>query len=461
VEMKPSSQKINLSGKKIVVVGLGVSGLWTIRCLALNGADVTASEINPETELDPVIFRELRELGVTFETGGHTGDTFLNADMIVISPGVPHDMVLLCKARKNGIQVTGELELASRLIDTPMIAVTGTNGKSTVTTALGHILKNAGFSVFVGGNIGTPLIAYAAGEKKADYAVVEVSSFQLDTIETFCPFVSVVLNISPDHLDRYPSYEDYAQSKLKIFKNQKPGHYAILNDDDERLAVVSPSSGVSVLRYGFEKKEGRYAYIENREIMVHVDPIKTNRFRFESYRLPGKHNLENLMAIVLGAQALNINPSLLQENINGFKGLPNRLEHVRELNGVTFYNDSKATNVDAAVKAVLSFHRPIILISGGRHKGADYAPLVRAAEANVKKAIFLGEAKELLSASFEGTFPLSLAEDMGEAVSMAFACAKSGDAVLLAPACSSFDMFSDYAHRGSVFRAEVERLACG
>lgn len=459
--MRPSSQKISLSGKKSLVVGLGVSGLWTARCLALNGAHVTASDINPETELDPVICGELRALGVTFETGGHTRGTFLNADIIVISPGVPHDMVLLCKARENGSQVMGELELASRLIDTPMIAVTGTNGKSTVTTALGHILNNAGFNVFVGGNIGTPLVAYAAGEKEADYVVVEVSSFQLDTIETFCPFVSIILNISPDHLDRYPSYEDYTQSKLKIFKNQKPGQYAILNDDDERLAIVSPSSEVSVLRYGFEKKEGRHAYIENKEILAHVDPTKTNRFHFGSYRLPGKHNLENLMAIVLGAQALDIKPSFIQENINGFRGLPNRLEYVRELNGVAFYNDSKATNVDAAVRAVLSFDRPVILISGGRHKGADYTPLVRAAEANVKEAIFFGEAKDLLSSSFEGTLPFSLAEDMGEAVSMAFVCAKNGDAVLLAPACSSFDMFSDYAHRGSVFRTEVERLGCG
>jgi UDP-N-acetylmuramoylalanine--D-glutamate ligase len=342
-----------------------------------------------------------------------------------------------------------------------MIAITGTNGKSTVTAALGRILENAGFEVFMGGNIGIPLMAYAAGEKKAAYAVVEVSSFQLDTIESFCPFVSVVLNISPDHLDRYPDYENYVQSKLRIFSNQKPGHHVILNDDDERLASVSPSSGVSVLRYGFGKKEGRNAYIEDKETIVCLEERSVSRFSFESYKLPGKHNLENLLAIVLVARALGIDADVVQESIDGFTGLPNRLEHVREIDGVTFYNDSKATNVDAAARAVSSFERPVILIAGGRHKGADYTPLVRASENIVKKAIFLGEARELLSVSFEGIIPFSVVENMEAAVSEAFSCAKGGDAVVLAPACSSFDMFSDYGHRGSVFRSSVERLGSG
>jgi len=367
-------------------------------------------------------------------------------------------MALLRDARESGVQVMGELEMASRLIKTPMIAVTGTNGKSTVTAALARMLEIAGFEVFMGGNIGTPLMAYAAGERKADYVVVEVSSFQLDTIETFCPLVSVILNISPDHLDRYPTYEDYVQSKLKIFSNQQPGQYVILNDADERLASASPSAGVSILRYGLERTERRQAYIENKEIIVLLDEKRTQGFSFEFYRLPGKHNLENLLAIVLVAQALGIAPGVVQENIDGFTGLPNRLERVREIDGVTFYNDSKATNVDAAVRAVLSFDRPVLLIAGGRHKGADYSPLVRASEKRVKKAFFLGEAKELLSAAFEGYIPFSLTEDIENAVSMSFACAKAGDAVLLAPACSSFDMFSDYGHRGNVFKEAVERL---
>lgn len=452
---------MKISGEKIVIVGLGISGFWTARSLAGTGADVTVSEMNSEADLDPDMCREIRGLGVTIETGGHGKGTFLDADMIIISPGVPHDMDLLRAAREKGTQVIGELEFASRLIDTPIIAVTGTNGKTTVTTALGRMIEDAGYNVFVGGNIGTPLIAYAGGEKKADYAVVEVSSFQLDTIETFCPFVSIVLNISPDHLDRYPGYEDYVLSKLRIFMNQKPGQYAILNDDDKRLSSVSLPSGPSVLRYGSGQKKDRHAYIEGKEAIVRLDNLESESYGLESYSLPGKHNMENLLAILLGAQVLGISPPVIQESISRLKSLPNRLEHVKDLEGVSFYNDSKATNIDAAVRAVLCFDQPIILIAGGRHKGADYTPLVRACEANVKKAVFLGEAKELLSESFGGTIPFSVANDMEEAVSIAFDCAGSGDAVLLAPACSSFDMFSDYGHRGRVFTAAVERLDCG
>ena len=228
---------------KVLIVGLGVSGLWTARCLAGRGAKVTVSEKKPESELDAGICRELRALGVTLEAGGHRRETFLNSEMIILSPGVPHDMDLVQAAHKRGVPVSGELELAGRLTDTPIIAVTGTNGKSTVTAFLGEMLENAGFKVFVGGNIGIPLMAYVASQEKADYAVVEVSSFQLDTVETFCPFISIVLNISPDHLDRYADYEGYIRSKLQVFKNQGPAEYVILNDDDETLSRVTPGSG--------------------------------------------------------------------------------------------------------------------------------------------------------------------------------------------------------------------------
>lgn len=449
---------MTLAGKKIVIVGLGISGLWTARSVAGTGADVTVSEMNPEADLDPDICSEIQKLGITLETGGHCKKTFLDANIVVISPGVPHHMALLRAARENGAQVIGELEFASRLIDTPVIAVTGTNGKTTVTTALGRMLEDAGFNVFVGGNIGTPLIAYAKSGKKAHYAVVEVSSFQLDTIETFCPMVSIVLNISPDHLDRYPSYEDYVLSKLRIFMNQKPGQYAILNDDDSRLASVRLPSGPTILRYGVDQKEDRHAYFDGEKIIVHLNNANPVSYSLESYRLQGKHNLENLLAVVLGAQALGISPHEIQESIGRLRGLPNRLEHVADLAGVSFYNDSKATNVDAAVRAVSSLDQSIILIAGGRHKGANYTPLVRACETHVKKAIFLGEARKLLSESFGGIIPFSVASDMEEAVALAFNDAESGDAVLLAPACSSFDMFSDYGHRGRVFKAAVKRL---
>lgn len=456
-----AQNSLNFSGKNVLVVGLGISGLWTARWLAGQGAVVTISEIRSETDLDPGTCSEILRLGARLETGGHKKKTFLNTEMIIVSPGVPHDMELLSAAIRSGIPVTGELELASRMIDTPMIGVTGTNGKSTVTALLGSMIENAGFEVFVGGNIGTPLIAYAAGERSVDYVVVEVSSFQLDTIETFSPFVSVVLNISPDHLDRYPDYETYVKSKLRIFSNQGPGQYVILNDDDKMLSSIEIPSGVSLLRYGTEEKEGRHAFIENGGITVCLDGMAHNRFSIDFFSLPGTYNLENLLSVVLCGMTIGIDPGAIQKTIDEFRGLPNRLECVAEIGGVVFYNDSKATNVDATVRAVMSFEQPLILLAGGRHKGADYTPLVSAARGRVKKAIFLGEAKELLASSFEGVLPFHIAKDMDEAVSISFSCAKSGDAVLLAPACSSFDMFSDYSQRGRVFKAAVERLVHG
>ncbi len=446
---------------KVLVVGLGTSGLWTARWLAGQGADVIVTERKRESELDPDILRELLELGSTLELGGHKKKTFLNVDTIILSPGVPHDMALIKSASEKEIPVVGELELASRFIDTPIIAVTGTNGKTTVTTFLGHMLENAGFNVFIGGNIGTPLIAYAAGEQKADYLVLEVSSFQLDTIHTFSPYISIILNISPDHLDRYPDYEAYIQSKLRLYENQGDGQYLILNHDDQRLSSVSPSSGVSLLFYGSEKMEGLHAFLEGGRISASLNGSTKQSFSLDAFALPGSHNQENLLGAVLAGMALGIDAAMIQKTINQFKGLPHRLEYVGEVNGVLFYNDSKATNVDAAVRAVTSFDRSLILIAGGRHKGADYAPLVTAGRGRVKGAVFLGEAKGLLAESFRDEIPFSLAENMEEAVHRAFSMARDGDAVLLAPACSSFDMFSDYPHRGRVFREAVEGLIHG
>jgi UDP-N-acetylmuramoylalanine--D-glutamate ligase len=323
------------------------------------------------------------------------------------------------------------------------------------------MIEKAGLRAFVGGNIGRPLMDYVAGDWKADYAVVEVSSFQLDTMEKFCPMSSLLLNISPDHLDRYPSYEAYVQSKLKIFENQGSGQYSILNDDDERLSHFKPFGDVTVLRYGIEKRENLQAFIEDNCLRACLPGEKDHSFQLEKFRLPGRHNLENVMGVVLASLALRMEPPIIQEAIDHFQGLPHRLEQVRRIRGLDFYNDSKATNVEAASKSIESFDRPVILIAGGRHKGGDYSPLVRAATGRVRKAIFLGEAKHLLATSFEGIIPFSLAKNMKDAVSQAFSSSKSNDVVLLAPACSSFDMFSDYAHRGRIFREEVERLHNG
>ncbi|MFC1867954.1 UDP-N-acetylmuramoyl-L-alanine--D-glutamate ligase [Thermodesulfobacteriota bacterium] len=444
--------------KKILVVGFGKSGLSAARWLSKEGASVTIGDIKKEADLNQEILKDALALGVKLETGGHRGETFIHSDMIIVSPGVPLDIAPLKAAGERGIPIIGEMGLAAGMFDTPIVAVTGTNGKSTTVSLLESMIKGSGARLFVGGNIGTPLMDYVAGDQDADYVLVEVSSFQLDTMERFCPEVSLLLNISPDHLDRYPDYEAYVRSKLKIFQNQGPGHYAILNDDDERLSRFQPTGGVSVLRYGMEKRDRLNAFLDDNRLIAHLSGEETHYFDTEKFRLPGRHNIENLMGSVLAGLALRLDPDIIMDSITGFKGLPHRVELIKSIDGIDFYDDSKATNVDAALKSIKSFDRPVILIAGGRHKGGDYRPLIVAAEGRVKKAILIGEARELMARSFQGVIPFSLADSMGDAVSQAFSSAGGNDAVLLAPACSSFDMFSDYAHRGRIFREEIEGL---
>lgn len=450
-----------LKNKHILVVGLGKSGLSVVRYLVREGAQVTVSDMKKEADLDPGAVREMKTLGVALETGRHTRGAFVHAERIIVSPGVPLDLAPLAAAKEKGIPVTGEMDLAVQIMDTPIVAVTGTNGKSTVTAFLGALLQNAGHKVFVGGNLGTPLIEYAAGDSRADVAVVEVSSFQLDTMERFSPLVAVLLNITPDHLDRYPNYEAYVQSKLKIFKNQGPGDFAILNDDDTMLSVFTPPKDVSVLRYGLKKKDLRQAFGSGKGIRAGLPGKQSHFFDLQKCPLPGKHNVENMMAAALAGLALNVEPPLIQSTLDHFQGLPHRLEFTGRIRDVDFYNDSKATNVDAAARSIAGFDRPLILVAGGRHKGGDYAPLVRAAKGRVKKAFLMGEAKQIMAEAFEGQIPYATADSMEDAVAKAFSAAKPHDVVLLAPACSSFDMFTDYGHRGRVFKKAVEGLQHG
>ncbi len=460
----PKSE-LNIHTSRFLVVGLGTSGYWAAKWLAGEGAKVTVSDIKERSQLDIQFLEELEALGVQLETGGHQKESFLSTDAVVVSPGAPLNTPFIHAASQNHIPIMGEMELAARYVKAPMIAVTGTNGKTTVTSFLGEMLKNAGRQVFVGGNIGTPLSAYLAQGKNADYLVVEVSSFQLDTIENFRPEISIILNITPDHLDRYENFEAYVQSKLRIFENQDSGETVILNADDPVLSAAIPPAGTTVLRYGLKTKERIDAFIERGQDFSVI--TAKNRFNLKGFSLRGSHNLENLLAIVLAGKALNLLPAAIQRTIDEFKGLPNRLERIGtkeplpELKGVQFYNDSKATNIDAAIRAVKSFDKPIILIAGGRHKGSDYQPLVQACKGRVKEAVFMGEASGLLAEAFTGEIPFSLAESMRDAVFKAYSLGEAGEIVLLAPACSSFDMFEDYDHRGRAFKASVEEILSG
>ncbi len=447
-----------VSGQKVLVVGLGVSGFWSALCLAGKGAGVTVTEDRARDDIDPYFLKTLEDSGVFVESGGHKRESFRKADLIVVSPGVPQNGSNLRSAAEKGIPVIGEMELAARFIPVPIIAVTGTNGKSSVTTWIGQLLVNAGKKVFVGGNLGTPLSAYIARNEEADCIVAEVSSFQLDTTVFFCPQVSLVLNISPDHLDRYSGYEAYIRAKLRIFENQGTGRYAIVNDTDPVLHAAHAPDAVKMLRYGLEKHKDRNAFRDQGGIQMGLDASGLQWFSLERFFLPGDHNVENLMATMLAGAALGIDATVIQNTIDGCKGLPHRLQPAGRKRGVSFYNDSKATNIDAAVRAIESFDGPLILIAGGRHKGAAYSPLVQAAKRNVKYAVFLGESRDLLAAAFKGHIPCALAKDMNEAVAIAASKAVSGDSVLLAPACSSFDMYSGYAHRGDTFNQIVGEL---
>lgn len=444
--------------KKVLVVGLGRSGISTARYYSRRGVEVTIGDIKDEKDIEPELLREIRQMGVKLELGEHRVETFTSTDEIVVSPGVPLDLGPLKAAKERGIPVIGEMELASRSIDAPMIAVTGTNGKTTVVSLISRMLQDAGLKVFTGGNIGTPLIDYAAQGRGVDYVVVEVSSFQLDSMHSFSPYISILLNISPDHLDRYPDYEAYVRSKFRIFRKQRSGQYTILNDSDERISQTVPDGDVSVLRYGREKKEGRNAYISGAKLVVLISGEERHVFNTGNIRLRGIHNMENIMGAILAGMVIKITPETIQKSIENFEGLPHRMERVGDIGGVDFINDSKATNVDAAVRSVESLNRPVILIGGGRDKGGDYAPLVETSRGRVKKAIFLGEASELMADSFKGNIPFSMAGSMEDAVHQAFRSAVRGDVVLLAPACSSFDMFDDYTHRGMVFKEAVEKL---
>jgi UDP-N-acetylmuramoylalanine--D-glutamate ligase len=466
--------------KKVLVVGLGKSGAASARWLSKKGAVVTITDMKAASALQENVLKEFLDLGIRLETGGHKEETFTQADIIVVSPGVPLTIEPIQAAQEKHIPIIGEMALAVAQVDTPIVAVSGTNGKSTVVTIIGDMLRASGAHVFVGGNIGNPVMEYVISGQKADYAVLEVSSFQLDTMDRFSPKVSVLLNISPDHLDRYTDYEAYVQSKLRICRDQGRDQYVVLNDDDPRLSRFTPQGDVSVLRYGLEETAIRHAFLQKNKLVIRMPGQDTVDVSLDQYTLPGSHNVENLMAAVLatstigpasgtfasgtfasGAFASGALKQGIRDAIDHFKGLPHRMEPVGRIQDVIFINDSKATNVDATIRAILGLNQPIILIAGGRHKGADYAPLVTVAQERVKKAVLMGEAKGLMADAFKEKVPFIMAESMDDAVSKAVASAAPGNVVLLAPACSSFDMFTDYTDRGDRFKQAIERLGHG
>jgi UDP-N-acetylmuramoylalanine--D-glutamate ligase len=448
---------MNLAGRTILVVGLARSGVAAARFLARRGARVRATDAAPADRLGRAV-AELGALGVELELGGHRPESFTGADLIVISPGVPHRMPLLDAARAAGVPVIGELELAARFIAEPIVAVTGTNGKTTVTELIGAMLAASGRRVFVGGNIGAPLIGYADGGARAEALVVEVSSFQLDTIETFRPRVGVLLNITDDHLDRYPDFESYARSKMRLFENQRPTDTAVLNAGDAEIRSRSGSVAARVLAFNAPRGDGAAA-AEGRTLRLRLPGRDEARLDLGRFRLRGPHNRENAAAAALAARCAGASPEGIQAALDGFAAAPHRLETVATVAGVEYVNDSKATNVDAVRRGLESFDRPVVLVMGGQDKGGDFRLLADAARTRAKALVLVGGAREAIRAALGGILPAHEAADMDDAVRRAAALAAPGDAVLLAPGCASFDRYANYQERGEDFRRAVGRLA--
>lgn len=453
-----------VSGKHIVVVGLARSGMAVARFLKEKGAQVTLTDQATE-EILGAFATEARQLGVELELGCHRASTFQTADLIVISPGVPHTITPLEEARGKGIQVIGEVELASRFIDIPIVAVSGTNGKTTTTELLGNMLAASGLKVFVGGNIGNPLIEIADRSADLDVIVAEISSFQLDTIDTFCPHVAVMLNISADHLDRYPDIAAYAASKRRLFKNQADSDFAVCNGNDPLVQQQCKEIKSTVINFYSQPPEnlqsGNGAIIRSHQVDIRVPDMGQGQVDLQQTHLIGPHNYENIAAASLAALAAGGTFEGMQKALDAFQVMSHRLEPVGTINDVNFVNDSKATNVDAVMRALECFSHPVVLIMGGRNKGYDFGTLRHHVKKHVKKLVVIGESGEEILESL-GQAPEQgavKAENMAQAVGHAFAAAQPGETVLLSPACASFDMFGSYGERGDRFRQLVKELS--
>ncbi len=461
---------MELAGARVTVMGLARSGVAACRLLQAAGARVTVADRKESTELAAVLGGIDRDhVGVT--VGAQYESSLDEADLVVISPGVPYRLAPLEAVRRRGVKVIGELELASQFFRSPLLAITGTNGKSTTVTLIGKFLAESGKRAFVGGNLGTALSEAAVEDLRAgqagkpspfDYLVVEVSSFQLETIDRFHPWIAALLNVTVDHQDRYESLDEYIAAKQRIFENQTASDFALFNLDDSRVAALRQR--VPGKRLGFTTTStlgGDLAggtYLEDDRIVTTVTGVRQEICRRSEIRIIGNHNVENVMAAATYGLLCGCPLDVIRRVLATFPGLEHALEIVRERRGVRFVNDSKGTNVDATLKALESIDQPIWLIAGGRDKGGDFSRLAQAVSRRVTRVILIGEAAPLLRKAWEGVATLTEAATLRDAVDCAAQGASPGDVVLLSPACASFDMFADYQDRGRQFKALVHAL---
>jgi UDP-N-acetylmuramoylalanine--D-glutamate ligase len=454
---------MELNGKRVLVVGLGKSGVASALFMKAHGAKVTVSDTKSGDELRNEI-PVLLDHGIAVETGGHGDRTFRGQDLIVVSPGVPVDAPKLVQARALGEAVIGEIELAAQFLPGPIVAITGSNGKTTTTTLIGEIMAAAGFPALVGGNIGTPAISLAERAKPETVIVLEISSFQLETVQTFRPKVAVVLNVTPDHLDRHHTFDIYTDAKARIFENQQGSDFSVLNADDPTCAAMAARTRAQVFWFSRQKEVQPGAWVRNGNIVFRDDAGGQREvMQVSEIPLKGAHNLENVLAAVCAGVLMGGAPEKIRQAVCEFKAVEHRLEYVATIRGVDYYNDSKATNVDATIKALESFPANIHLILGGKDKGSDYTVLNDLLRQRVKRVYTIGAAaakiESQIVSSKDGGPELVHAETLESAIRKANAVVQQGDVVLLAPACASFDQFKSYEHRGKVFKEIVHSLS--
>jgi len=446
---------MEIAGKKVLVIGLGKTGIAAARFLAGRGARIVAVDRKPTADLSEAQ-SQLR--GIAWSPGTYGPESLDGVSLVVPSPGVPPADPILREAVRLGIPILSELEVAFRFLKPPAVAITGTNGKTTVTTLIGNILKKAGKKTFVGGNIGAPLAGYVGGPQEDDYAVIEVSSFQLQWIERFHPRIAVHLNTTCDHADYHGSFEEYRRVKDRIFANQEAGDLAILNGDEpwpeERIRPIR-----ATIRYFSSSHAVRDGMFLDAGDMILARPgAPEERYPRSLVRIPGLHNLENVMAAILACRACGCPPEAVSRAIAEFTGIAHRIEYAATKNGIAFYDDSKGTNVDAVRRALQTFDQPIVLLLGGRDKEGDFEALASVIRERVKHLILFGEARNRIEERLGDTVPTEKIPSLGPAIEAAYRRASEGDVVLLSPGCASFDEFTDYKARGRFFKEVVGRL---
>jgi UDP-N-acetylmuramoylalanine--D-glutamate ligase len=453
---------MNYSGKSILVAGAGRSGIAAACFLLARGARVTLTDTKSEDALKsgiaPLFDIAAQNGALTLELGGHRSESFAHCDLVVVSPGIPLALPMFDISRKAGIPIIAEVELAYRHLNGKIIGITGSNGKTTTTTLVSRLLTGAGLKGHAAGNIGTPLISFVDDSSSEDIYAVELSSFQLEGIQEFRPLVATILNLTPDHLDRYAGFEEYIAAKQRIFMNQRETDFAVLNSDDVRTSAIGAM--VSAIPIGFSRltTPAHGAFIRNGRVIFRDERGEVDLFGIDAVTLKGTHNLENVLAACAMAILSGAAPESLEESVRQFPGVEHRIEFVAEQNGVQYFNDSKATNVDATIKSIEAFEGNILLIAGGRDKAGDFNALRSLVRERVKHIVVIGEAAGKLKRALADITELSEAQSMQEAVSRCRLLAVPGDVVLLAPACASFDMFENYEHRGRVFKEAVRAL---